>query len=136
MSKSGINLKRKESVLKTLELLDNNGFIKDISDLTNNPIFYKCIHENIYVVFCYANSTSKNYDIHCFDLFISHCNGVKEIRKEVGFGKFWIGSFYVDKEIHMNIFNELMSYHKEMQSKNQFELLDRKYSDMYFNRNR
>jgi hypothetical protein len=54
------------------------------------------------------------------------------MKQEIKFADFWIGSFYIDKEIHMRIFNDLMSYQKEMQPENQFKMLDEKYSEMYF----
>ncbi len=54
------------------------------------------------------------------------------MKKENHFSEFWIGSFDIEKEEHMNIFNELMLYQDIMSPKNQFEILDKKYFEMYF----
>ena len=128
-----LNMKKDKSFIeRTLALLEENGFVKDKSSLTDKPIFYKSIYTDIYVVFCYANSESKNYLIHCFDLFISHSKSIKEVRKEIKFADFWIGSFNIDNDIHLRIFNELMLFNEEMKPETQFEKLDRKYYKMYF----
>ncbi|MPL89939.1 hypothetical protein SDC9_35981 [bioreactor metagenome] len=128
-----LNMKKDKSFIeKTLALLEENGFVKDKSSLTDKPIFYKSIYTDIYVVFCYANSKSKNYLIHCFDLFISHSKSIKEVREEIRFSDFWIGSFNINNDIHLRIFDELMFINKDMKLETQFEKLDMKYYKMYF----
>lgn len=124
--------KDKEFVDNTLKLLKENDFIKDKSLLTGKPIFYKQINADIYVVFCYANSESKNYLIHCFDLFLSYSKSIKEVKEEIKFADFWIGSFNINNEIHLQIFDELMLYNKEMKPEKQFEILDKRFYKMYF----
>lgn len=128
-----LNMKKdKDFIERTLALLEGNGFVKDKSSLTGKPIFYKSIYTDIYVVFCYANSESKNYLIHCFDLFISYSKSIKEVREEIKFADFWIGSFNINNDTHIRIFNELMLYNEDMKPETQFEKLDRKYYKMYF----
>lgn len=122
----------KNNVERMLALLNEHDFVSETSLLTGHPIFYKRIYSNIYVVFCYHNSKHKDYSCHNFDLFLSYSKSIQDLRKEKDYADFWIGSFGINKEDHIRIFNELMAYAERMKPENQFEELDGIFYKTYF----
>jgi hypothetical protein len=116
----------KERVQKTLRFIDAYGFINDANLLQGKLMYYKLIAEYIYAVFYYFNLKSKNYNQHCFDLFISNSRNLDELKAELCFGKFRIASFDIDSTHHYNIFKYLMSDEK----KDSFDILDKKLCTM------
>ena len=108
-------------VQNNLNLFQEYGFKR--IDIDKQVFFYKQINPKIGCLIYYYCSNEKSFDLQGFDLFVSQTTqsaqaidawkNCKLLTRDKKHEIFWIPTFHVEKESHLECFKELMSEQEE-----------------------